>query len=365
VLVLLGELRRLRERLREAEAIAEGLDDDRRRARLSAVLVNTHSHLDKLEEALETGTRALEIAGRLGDLKLRIQTTAYLEQAHCYRGDYERVVELATENLAALPADWVSESYGNAPMSFFDRNWLVLSLTHLGRFAEAEQHEAEALRLTRMAQHAYPVGEVHVVGGWLHVCKGDWATARSRFERAIAEFRIGNTAILLPNAVASSAWVLAQVGETGEALDRLREGEQLLDSQATVGAVGFQGEVYYYLGRADLLLGQLDEARVFGNRALKQSSSRRGRAAYSLHLLGDVATHPDAFDAEEGQAYYRQALVLAEPRGMRPLVARCHLGLGKLFRHIGQPERARQHLTTATAMFLEMDMPFSSSRRRQ
>ena len=52
-----------------------------------------------------TGTRALEIAGRLGDLRLRILTTTYLGQAHYYRGEYERVVELATDNLAALPAD--------------------------------------------------------------------------------------------------------------------------------------------------------------------------------------------------------------------------------------------------------------------
>ena len=54
-----------------------------------------------------TGTRALEIAGRLGDLRLRILTTTYLEQAHYHRGEYERVVELATDNLAALPADSV------------------------------------------------------------------------------------------------------------------------------------------------------------------------------------------------------------------------------------------------------------------
>ncbi len=358
VLLLLGELRRLRERLREAEAIAERLDDDWRRGRVSAVLASAHSHLDELDEALAIGARALEIAGRLGDLKLRIQTTSYLAQAHLFRGDYERAVELATENLAGPPADWVSELYGNAPTSVLDRNVLVHSLTHLGRFAQAERHEAEGIRLIRTTQHAYAVGEVYHAAGWLRLYTGDWATARSRFDRAAGEFRIGNTAIMLPSAVAASAWVLAQVGETCEALDRLREGEQLLDRQARVGAVGFQGEVYHALGCAGLLLGRLDEARAFGNRALEQSSSRRGWAAYSLQLLGDVATHPEAFDAEEGEAYYRQSLALAEPRAMRPLIAHCHLGLGKLFRRTGQRELFRQHLATATAMFREMDMAF-------
>ena len=105
VLNLLGEVRRVLERLREAEALAERLNDDRRRGRVCAFVTNVHSLVGELDEALVTGTRALEIAGRLGDLRLRILTTTYLEQVHYFRGDYERVVELATDNLAALPAD--------------------------------------------------------------------------------------------------------------------------------------------------------------------------------------------------------------------------------------------------------------------
>ncbi len=34
--------------------------------------------------------------------------------------------------------------------------------------------------------------------------------------------------------------------------------------------------------------------------------------------------------SQSGKARYREALALAEPRGMRPLIAHCHLGLGKL-----------------------------------
>ena len=85
------------------------------------------------------------------------------------------------------------------------------------------------------------------------------------------------------------------------------------------------------------------------------SAKRRGDA---LHLLGDIATHSDRFDAQSGEARYRQALALAEPRGMRPLVAHCHLGLGKLSRRTGQREEAREHLTTATTMYREMGMRF-------
>jgi predicted protein tyrosine phosphatase len=83
-----------------------------------------------------------------------------------------------------------------------------------------------------------------------------------------------------------------------------------------------------------------------------------GDAAQVLHLLGDIATHPDRFDAERGETHYRQALALAEPRGMRPLVAHCHFGLGKMFASTGKREQAREYLTTATTMYREINIRF-------
>ena len=94
--------------------------------------------------------------------------------------------------------------------------------------------------------------------------------------------------------------------------------------------------------------------------AIKYSPSRPGPAAHALHLLGDIATHPDGFDAESGEAYYREALALAGPLGMRPLVAHCHFGVGKLYRRTGKREQAREHLATAATMYREMDMRFWS-----
>ena len=43
---------------------------------------------------------------------------------------------------------------------------------------------------------------------------------------------------------------------------------------------------------------------------------------------------------------------------MRPLVAHCHLGLGKLYRVTGKQEQAMEHFTTATTMYRDMDMQF-------
>src|SRR5262249_49812021 len=153
-----------------AETLAERLNDDRRRGQVCAFMTNSHSLLGELDDALASGTRALEIAARLGDLRLRILTTTYLEQAHYWRGEYERAVALSIDNLAVLPGDWAYETFGSAaPASIYDRYFLTISLAELGRFAEAAEHAAEAIRLAGPTQHAFTVGLAHWAAGLVHI----------------------------------------------------------------------------------------------------------------------------------------------------------------------------------------------------
>jgi class 3 adenylate cyclase/tetratricopeptide (TPR) repeat protein len=360
MLFQLGEVRQGLEHLREAEALAERLNDDHRRGRVCAALIHLHSILGELDEALAAGNRALEFAARLGDLRLRIQTNTYLAQVHCYRAEYPRAIELATANLAKLPADGAHEFFGlPAPPAVYSRLWLVTSFAQLGRFAEAAQCGADLLQLAESMQLPFAVGGAHGVMAASHVLRGDWTRARPLIEQAIAVFRTRNVAIVLPDVIAASAWVLAQLGEAREALTRLQEGDELLDRQVAQGKITQHlSGAYHALARACLVLGRLDDTRRLVDRAVEFSGGRPGVMTHALHLLGDIATHTDMFDAETGEAHYRQALALAEPRGMRPLVAHCHLGLSKLYQRTGRREQAREHLTTATKMYREMDMSF-------
>jgi tetratricopeptide (TPR) repeat protein len=357
VLTQLAELRAALERLREAETLSERLNDDDRRARVCSVLMTLHTLLGELDEAVAIGTRALEMAGRLGDLRLRILTTSYLEQAQYYRGEYQRVVELATDALAVLPADWIYEHFGMvAPASVYARSWLVISLAELGTFGEAAEHAAEAISLAEPTHHAYTIGLAHRAAGTLHLLEGDWATARSLLEHGVAVLRAGNVSLSLPHTLVGVAWALAQLGATSEALNRLRDGEQALAAHARAGMRRAWDD--YVVGRTWLLLDRPDEARAVGQRAVELLPSQPAGAAHALHLLGDIEAHSDPPDAERAETYYRKALALAEPRGMRPLVAHCHLGLGKLARRAGKHQQASQHLTTATTMYREMGMRF-------
>src|SRR5262249_25162857 len=232
VLRQLGEVRQMLEHLREAEVLAGRLKDDRRLGQVCCFMTTVLSTLDEQDEAVVTGTRALEIARRLGDLKLRIVSATYLEQAYYYRGEYGHAVEFGIDTLATVPADWIHEYFGMAvPASIFGRAWLIMSLAEVGRFAEAAKYEAEALQFAEPTRHAHTIGWAYFAASMLHLLKGDWAKARSLVEHCIDTCRGQQTPSLLPWAVAASAWALAQIGETSEALSRVRQAKELLERQ--------------------------------------------------------------------------------------------------------------------------------------
>ena len=105
-------------------------------------------------------------------------------------------------------------------------------------------------------------------------------------------------------------------------------------------------------------MSRREKAKEVARRALDlaRNNKERGNEAYAVRLLGEIAAHKDFPDVGEAEDHYRQALALAEELGMRPLIAHCHVGLGKLYRRSGNQQQAKAHLTDGVAMMREMEM---------
>jgi tetratricopeptide (TPR) repeat protein len=123
---------------------------------------------------------------------------------------------------------------------------------------------------------------------------------------------------------------------------------------------GLQALCGLHLGEAQALAGRLEEAHTLAERTLglARAYQERGHQAYALRLLGEIAARGEPPESAQAGDYYRQSLALAEELGMRPLQAHCHLGLGTLYAAIGQREQARTVLSTAIALYRDMDMTF-------
>jgi hypothetical protein len=53
---------------------------------------------------------------------------------------------------------------------------------------------------------------------------------------------------------------------------------------------------------------------------------------------------------------YREAAALAEELGLRPLLARVHLGIGQAYRQAGRLAEAEAHVATAVVVFSDLGM---------
>jgi hypothetical protein len=113
------------------------------------------------------------------------------------------------------------------------------------------------------------------------------------------------------------------------------------------------------LAEGHLLAGQIEVARAAAEEALTFSRRRKehGFEAWARRVLAEITAGSELPDAER-KGYYRTALALASRLEMSPLVAHCHLGLGKLYRRTDKREQAEEHLATATTMYREMGMTY-------
>jgi hypothetical protein len=92
--------------------------------------------------------------------------------------------------------------------------------------------------------------------------------------------------------------------------------------------------------------------------ALATELGERAFEAEALHVLSKISAGNDVGHLEPAFVASRKAMELATDLGMRPLVAHCHLGLGKLYRRTDNREQAQEHLGTAATMYREMGMRF-------
>jgi len=157
-------------------------------------------------------------------------------------------------------------------------------------------------------------------------------------------------------------WSSASLGVAHTLGGRTTEAVARLEEAVTAGESTHSLDPYTLvsLGQAYLSAGRSEDASRCAREALAmcRQRTRRDMEADALHLIGDLAARREPPASQEAMAHYRQALALAEPHGMRPLVAHCHLGLGQLYRRLGVREQAGEHLATATTMYREMGMTY-------
>ncbi len=356
-LVPLGDLAPILDHLREAERLALAVGDQRRLGRASSFLANLFQLTGNHDGALESGERARAAATKLGDRSLELAANLYLGQTYCARGDYREAVEVLTRNEVALQSEPIRDRLSEAAFrAITSRTWSVWALAELGEFADGLGRAGDAVKIAESVNHPGALVSAYLGMGLLCVRRGDFDRAIAVLDRGVALCRSAGIPAMFPFMATALGHAYALSGRIAEAVPLL---EQAVEWAAGSGMTGGQALRLAQLGEGLLLAGRVDDAVVAAERALAlaREHKERGHEAWALRLLGEIHSVAGRLDVEKAAGSFRQAIVLAESLGMRPLAAHCALGLGTLYRRAAQSEQAQKHLTAAVAMFREMDAP--------
>jgi class 3 adenylate cyclase/tetratricopeptide (TPR) repeat protein len=357
-LLPLGELDRILDHLREAEALAQGAADQRRLGWVSTYMTLHFSMIAQNEQALASGPHAVALAAAVGDVGLQAVASAYLGQAQYRAGEYRSALDRLRWSVGSLTGDLVRERLGQAALpAVYSRALLASSLAELGEFSEGTARAQEAIQIAEALDQPFSLGLASHGAGRLHLCKGDVQKAIAVLERGHNVCRARLVEFWLPVICASLGLAYATDGRPDEAFPLL---EQTLERVTSPQMMIYQSLLLTSLSETYLLAGRTDDATKRAEEALRLSCDRgeRGVQAHAIRLLGEIAAHRGPLDVETVEGRYAEAMTRADELSMRPLVAHCHLGLGKLYRRAGKTEQAREHLTTATTMYRGMDMRF-------
>jgi tetratricopeptide (TPR) repeat protein len=355
-LAALGEREKVLEHLRAAEALANALGDERRLARVSVFIARELSAQGEYEQAVTACERAIAMARTLDDYGLEVMATLQVGWAYNCLGNYLKAVEALRRNLVPLDNPVVRERLGGFGLPFAaSRASLALALAERGEFIEAVVRCTDAIQIVEAVGHPYSVAVTYQRMSLLNFRRGDLHQATLALEHALEVCQGVDSPPLFYAVRSTLGYAYALSGRSAEAIPLLEEAVE-----HPVMGVTQEGKSLrtMWLSEVFLLAGREADARAAAQRALglARQHKERGHEAYTLLLLGEIAAREDPLDLGKAENHYRQALALAEALGMRPLIAHCHVGLGKLYRRTGIYEKAKTHLANGVAMMREMEM---------
>jgi class 3 adenylate cyclase/tetratricopeptide (TPR) repeat protein len=352
----LGELGPVLARLREAEALATALGDQRRLGRVAAYLTDYFRLTGDHDRAIEWGRRALDVAGELGDFGVQVVANTWLGQVYFGKGDYQRAAPLFRHNVQSLLGELTSQRFGMPqPPAIHSRTCLAWCLSELGQFTEGVAVGEEAIAIAGTTDHPLSRAVAYAGLGWVCLRRGLADRAIAALEQSLEAVRAGNSPLWFPRVASALGYAYALAGRLTDALTLT---EAAVSQGAVMNLMGGHSLLLAYLGEAQLLAGRTEDARQSAEQALAlaREHKERGYEGWALRLLAEIALRSDPPDAVRAIEYGRSALPVAEALGMRPLVAHCHLTLARSLARAADPDAERRHLAAASELLGEMDM---------
>jgi tetratricopeptide (TPR) repeat protein len=150
----IGDHGRILAALREAESLAEALDNPRRLGQVLRFLSVSFRYMGLYDQAIATAHRTLALATTSGDAVLHALANYFLSTAYHAQGDYRRAIDGLRPTVAFFDGARRREHFGQVhPPAVLSRAYLAWCHAELGTFAEGRVHGEEGLQIAEAVDH--------------------------------------------------------------------------------------------------------------------------------------------------------------------------------------------------------------------
>ena len=306
--------------LDRAQALAVDLGPEQR---LSILVkrIRAFNTRGRVREATVVANQTRREAGEIGHAGLQLAAMYFLGQTCFYTGRFSTGEATLTEAAQLLQesADASNLAVGNTRVMIPATRAAMRSL--LGRFSEAEQDIALAMRVATERNVAYDLSFARFVAGVVHLQQRHLAEAEHEFGLGLEAAERNGLRALLPWQHVGMGQALLLGGSTNAAIAALTEAHEMSKQS---GRVLTQMSAAVGLTAAFGCTGGLTPALRYAEEAIQLGARHTLRACLvaALRIRGAVLSANEDTRAA-GIRSVRQALALARKLGIRPDIAHC------------------------------------------
>ncbi|CAB5131627.1 Adenylate cyclase (EC / Guanylate cyclase (EC [Olavius algarvensis associated proteobacterium Delta 3] len=343
--------------VRVAESLAKQIEDKHRLANSYVYLSGHHWIRGRHQDAISLGEESVLLAKSLRNFSVEVTAKLHLGIPLLYTGQIERQTAVHREVAEQLSGAEALKRHGLTTVpAITTRGYLAWGLAELGEFEEAQMWAGEGIELSGKVKNFLTTGFVKASAGLAFLRKGHLNIALRLLSEAFTLSRNADLQSIFSFAAGSlgNAYLLSGRPEAAlpiliEAVDRHYLNSSIIPPIYTITVLS---EVYRRLG-------QIRDAAEACDKAVRllEQNGERCFGAWALFTHAKIQSEQNRNRVETAEHAFWDAMKSAKELKMKPLMAHCHLELGRLYLRATR-EGARKEFEHAIDIYRSLRMRF-------
>jgi len=317
---------------------ADRLENPRLLGAFSSRLAQCEFIFGLFDQAIQSATKAAELCELAGNGEDAAYAYTVSQWSHLYRGLFNQAISMKEDILRNTTKSFSLVAYVRALTG------TAIAYTGFGQWDKAIDEGQKAMKISQEYSDNSMISWAAYILTIIHSGKGDFARATE-----YGQLGVEKAPTLADKVWAQSAlsWAWCRAGEPDKGIEFLETYVEMARASRMMPGL-LNGMTW--LAEAYCLMGEYAKGRQAAEELLElagQTGMRMYRG-WALYLLGEIDIE---FDPEQAAANFEKAIAIFQEDNNENRLAMAYAGYGRLHKHQGGSEEARDYLTKALGIF--------------